>query len=101
MKELPLRQSGRTLDIREMITGETMKEKNGEHPFGDAGQLILLGVFLVVWVGDSFFLRKTNFLSAGHRIKVAYFFNETTITSRAAICYNDLIKWALFRATAS
>jgi protein-S-isoprenylcysteine O-methyltransferase Ste14 len=41
-----------------------MKEKNGEHPFGDAGQLILLGLFLVVWAGDSFFLRLTTFLSA-------------------------------------
>lgn len=40
-----------------------MKEKKGEHPFGDAGQLLLLGVFLVVWVGDSFFLRKSTFLS--------------------------------------
>lgn len=40
-----------------------MKEKKGEHPFGDAGQLILLGVFLVVWVGDSFFLRKAIFQS--------------------------------------
>jgi len=40
-----------------------MKEKNGEHPFGDTGQLILLVVFLVVWVGDSFFLRKSTFLS--------------------------------------
>jgi protein-S-isoprenylcysteine O-methyltransferase Ste14 len=42
-----------------------MKEKNGEHPFGDAGQLILLGVFLVIWAGDSFFLRRSTFLS-GH-----------------------------------
>jgi protein-S-isoprenylcysteine O-methyltransferase Ste14 len=40
-----------------------MKEKNGEHPFGDAGQLILLGVFLVVWVGDSFFLHASTFLA--------------------------------------
>ncbi|MDP2815153.1 MAG: isoprenylcysteine carboxylmethyltransferase family protein, partial [Rectinemataceae bacterium] len=40
-----------------------MKEKNGEHPFGDAGQLILLGVFLIVWIGDSFFLHKSTFLS--------------------------------------
>ena len=40
-----------------------MKEKNGEHPFGDAGQLISLGVFLVVWVGDSFFLHQSTFLS--------------------------------------
>jgi len=40
-----------------------MREGNGEHPFGVAGQLILLGVFLAVWVGDSFFLRKSTFLS--------------------------------------
>jgi protein-S-isoprenylcysteine O-methyltransferase Ste14 len=40
-----------------------MKEKNGEHPFGDSGQLILLGLFLVVWAGDSFFLRLSTFLS--------------------------------------
>lgn len=40
-----------------------MREKDGEHPFGDAGQLIWLGVFLVTWVGDSFFLRKSTFLS--------------------------------------
>ena len=40
-----------------------MKEKNGEHPFGDVGQLILLGVFLIVWVGDSFLLHKSTFLS--------------------------------------
>lgn len=40
-----------------------MKGKNGEHPFGDIGQLILLGLFLVVWVGDSFFLRISTFPS--------------------------------------
>jgi protein-S-isoprenylcysteine O-methyltransferase Ste14 len=40
-----------------------MKEKNGEHPFGDAGQFILLGVFLIVWAGDSFFLHKSTLLS--------------------------------------
>jgi hypothetical protein len=40
-----------------------MKEKNGEHPFGDAGQLIFLAFFLLVWVGDSFFLRKSTFLA--------------------------------------
>ena len=40
-----------------------MKSKNGEHPFSDTGQLILLGLFLIVWVGDSFFLRKSTFLS--------------------------------------
>lgn len=40
-----------------------MKEKNGEHPFGDTGQLIFLGLFLAVWTGDSFFLGKSTFLA--------------------------------------
>jgi protein-S-isoprenylcysteine O-methyltransferase Ste14 len=40
-----------------------MKEKNGEHPFGDAGQLILLVLFLILWIADSFFLRMSTFLS--------------------------------------
>ena len=41
-----------------------MKPLNGEHPLGDIGQLISLGLFLVVWVGDSFLLRKSTFLSS-------------------------------------
>jgi protein-S-isoprenylcysteine O-methyltransferase Ste14 len=45
--------------MNEMI----MRERKGEHPFGDAGQLILLGLFLVVWAGDSFFLHKSTFVS--------------------------------------
>ena len=45
------------------MTEVNVKEKNGEHPFSDAGQLILLGVFLVIWIGDSFFLHKSTFLS--------------------------------------
>jgi protein-S-isoprenylcysteine O-methyltransferase Ste14 len=40
-----------------------MKEKNGEHPFGDAGQMIFAGLFFPVWVADSFFLRGSTFLS--------------------------------------
>lgn len=40
-----------------------MHKKDGEHPLGDIGQLISLGLFLVVWVGDSFFLRVSTFLS--------------------------------------
>jgi protein-S-isoprenylcysteine O-methyltransferase Ste14 len=40
-----------------------MKEKNGEHPFGDSGQLVLLGLFLLIWVVDSFFLKISTFLS--------------------------------------
>ena len=40
-----------------------MTDNNGEHPFGDAGQLILLVLFLTVWTVDSFFLRTSTFLS--------------------------------------
>ena len=41
-----------------------MKEKNGEHPFGDAGQAILIVIFLIVWTGDSFFLHRSVALRA-------------------------------------
>jgi len=41
-----------------------MNEKRGEHPYGDAGQLLLLGLFLIIWAGDSFFLHKSTFLSS-------------------------------------
>jgi protein-S-isoprenylcysteine O-methyltransferase Ste14 len=40
-----------------------MESKNGEHPYGDLGQLILLVIFLVVWAGDSFFLHYSTFLA--------------------------------------
>jgi protein-S-isoprenylcysteine O-methyltransferase Ste14 len=40
-----------------------MEGKNGEHPYGDAGQVILLGLFLLVWAGDSFFLHLSTFLA--------------------------------------
>jgi protein-S-isoprenylcysteine O-methyltransferase Ste14 len=40
-----------------------MKEKNGEHPLGHVGQLISLGLFVIIWIGDSFFLRQSTFLS--------------------------------------
>jgi len=37
-----------------------MKDRKGEHPFGDAGQLILLLVFLAVWIVDSFVLHPSR-----------------------------------------
>jgi protein-S-isoprenylcysteine O-methyltransferase Ste14 len=37
--------------------GQDREDLVGEHPFGDAGQLILLFVFLIVWIGDSFILK--------------------------------------------
>ena len=41
-----------------------LKEKKGEHPFGDAGQLILFIAFLAVWIADSFFLHLSTFVAA-------------------------------------
>jgi protein-S-isoprenylcysteine O-methyltransferase Ste14 len=35
----------------------------GEHRWGDAGQVILLFIFLAIWISDSFFLRYTTFLA--------------------------------------
>ncbi len=40
-----------------------VKEKRGEHPWGDSGQLILIVLFLLVWAVDSFFLHLSTFLS--------------------------------------
>ncbi len=40
-----------------------MKEKNGEHPLGDAAQLILFGLFLISWILDSFVLHRFTFLA--------------------------------------
>jgi protein-S-isoprenylcysteine O-methyltransferase Ste14 len=37
-----------------------MKARIGEHPRGDVGQIIVLVLFIVVWAGDSFFLRLTT-----------------------------------------
>ncbi len=35
----------------------------GEHRRGDIGQLILLAVFMIFWIGDSFFLQYSTFLN--------------------------------------
>ncbi len=45
------------------MTVARMEEKKGEHPFGDTGQLVLLALFLIVWLADSFFFQKSTFLS--------------------------------------
>jgi len=40
-----------------------MKEKRGEHPYGDLGQLLLAALFIVVWVADTFFFHWSTFLA--------------------------------------
>ena len=42
---------------------EPLRERKGEHPYGDAGQVVLLILFLIVWMPDSFFLHESTFLS--------------------------------------
>ncbi|MBN2443169.1 MAG: isoprenylcysteine carboxylmethyltransferase family protein [Spirochaetales bacterium] len=36
----------------------------GEASYGDGGQLICLVIFLIVWIGDSFFLKISTFLNS-------------------------------------
>jgi protein-S-isoprenylcysteine O-methyltransferase Ste14 len=40
-----------------------MEVRKGEHPLGDVGQLMLLGLFVVLWILDSFILHRSTFLS--------------------------------------
>ena len=42
---------------------ETLNEHHGEHPLNHLGQLLGLILFIVVWVGDSFFFHWSTFLS--------------------------------------
>ena len=35
----------------------------GEHPFGDAGQIILACLFVGTWIADTFFFRYTTFFN--------------------------------------
>jgi protein-S-isoprenylcysteine O-methyltransferase Ste14 len=39
------------------------EELVGEHPLGDAGQLVLALLFGAVWIADTFFLHYTTFLN--------------------------------------
>ncbi len=39
-----------------------MKDKKGEHPYGDTGQ-ILGALFFIIWLADSLILKKSTFLS--------------------------------------
>ena len=40
-----------------------IKEKQGEHPFGDTGQIIAFVIFLIIWLSDSFFLKFSTMWS--------------------------------------
>jgi len=45
------------------LAGVKESKVSSEHPLGDVGQLFLFVVFVIIWVVDSFFLRKSTFLS--------------------------------------
>jgi protein-S-isoprenylcysteine O-methyltransferase Ste14 len=46
-------------------TSKHVRELSGEHALTDTGQLLLLAIFLVVWITDSFFFHYSDF-PAGH-----------------------------------
>jgi len=39
-------------------------ERAQEHPLGDSGQIALIALFIIVWIADSFILRRTTWISA-------------------------------------
>jgi protein-S-isoprenylcysteine O-methyltransferase Ste14 len=39
------------------------EDLTGEHPFGDAGQVLLACLFAATWIADTFFFKYTNFLN--------------------------------------
>ena len=54
-----------------------MQSKKGEHPLGDAGQLILFGIFLITWILDSFVLRHSAFLANSIPLVIRLMFMTT------------------------
>ena len=51
------------MDEKKVKRHHDREDLAGEHKFGDAGQLILLLIFLIVWIGDSFILEYSTFLN--------------------------------------
>ncbi len=56
-----------------------MQGKKGEHPLGDAGQLILFGMFLIIWILDSFVLRRSTFLASSIPLAMRLMFLATAL----------------------
>jgi len=61
-----------------------MKPENGEHPLGDMGQLLCVGLFLIIWIGDFFFLRKSTFLS--HHVPLFFRLIILDLALIASVC---------------
>jgi protein-S-isoprenylcysteine O-methyltransferase Ste14 len=61
-----------------------MKDKKGEHPFGDAGQMILMLLFLTVWIYDSFILHVETTIGgaiAGRSLRLAILVVSVTLAT--------------------
>ncbi len=54
-------------DLKEIqkMAHRHQEDLTGEHPLGDAGQLLFACLFAVTWIADSFFFKYTTFLN-GH-----------------------------------
>jgi protein-S-isoprenylcysteine O-methyltransferase Ste14 len=70
--------SGQLKKIYSRSDQANRKDLAGEHPLNDLVQIILIVIFLVVWIADSFFLKMTTF-AAGYvplylRILLGIFF---------------------------
>ena len=64
-----------------------MKERNGEHPAGDAMQLVFLAAFIIVWAADSFFLHISTFLAGRVHILI-----RAAVLAAAVIISIQLLK---------
>ena len=58
-----------------------MQDKKGEHPLGDAGQLILFGIFLITWILDSFVFRRSTFLVDSIPLLIRFIFLATALAA--------------------
>lgn len=58
-----------------------MNQPNGEHPYGDLGQLLLLILFLVIWWADSFVLHLSTLSSRYVSRSLRLYFLALTLTA--------------------
>jgi protein-S-isoprenylcysteine O-methyltransferase Ste14 len=58
-----------------------MQQKKGEHPLGDAGQLILFGIFLITWILDSFVFHRSTFLVDSSPLLIRFIFLATALAA--------------------
>ena len=58
-----------------------MQAKKGEHPLGDAGQLMLFAVFLMVWILESFVMHRSTFLANSIPLVMRLIFLAATLVA--------------------